>query len=177
MKCPMPSVILLSKCDRFCREAQRLARGAFGSSLTIREGGVGEREPDALSQESPDYLISFLSPWIVRKATLDRCGASINFHPGPVEYPGIGCYNFALYDEARTYGAVCHHMLEKVDTGPVIAETRFEMTSSDTVETLKLRTMGAMLPMFAEIIEIMARGDPLPAAATHWTRVPYTRGT
>ena len=41
-----------------------------------------------------DYLISFLnSVYIHEKIRKKIKISSINFHPGPPEYPGFGCYN------------------------------------------------------------------------------------
>jgi methionyl-tRNA formyltransferase len=106
---------------------------------------------------------------------LTRSGTSINFHPASVDYPGIGCYNFALYDEAPEFGAVCHHMLAKVDTGTVIEERRFPLFPSDTVESLKLRTMVTMLAMFHDICSLIAASSPLPVAERQWARKAFTR--
>lgn len=166
-------IVLLSKTDRFSRAAQDHANAAFGAALETAEGRVGDPFPACL--DSPgDVLISFLSPWIVKAEQLDRFGTSINFHPASTDYPGSGCYNFALYDDAPEYGATCHHMLPKVDTGRVVLERRFPVSPKDTVETLKLVTMDTMLGMFREIVDLVAAGDLLPAAAAHWTRKPYT---
>ncbi len=170
-----PEVILLGKTERFSRQAAEIAEQAFGSSLKVFLAKVGDPEPEALSTDRPDYLISFLSPWIIRKETLERAGTAINFHPGSTEYPGIGCYNFALYEGVPEFGAVCHHMLAKVDTGKIILERRFPVSNDDTVETLKLATMETMVEMFREIVSIIAAGQPLPEAETHWTRRPFTR--
>lgn len=136
---------------------------------------MGDPEPDTLAFGHHDYLISFLSPWIVRAASLDRCGVAINFHPGSTDYPGIGCYNFALYEEAAEFGAVCHHMLPKVDTGRIVLERRFPVSKDESVETLKLATMEVMVGMFREIVGLIASGAPLPAAPVAWTRRPFTR--
>jgi methionyl-tRNA formyltransferase len=167
-------VILLTKQDQFSRMAQNIARETF-DVLTIFEGKVADVEPKALGAAEPRFLISFLSPWIVRQAVLDRCDTAINFHPGPVEYPGIGCYNFAIYEAATEFGAVCHHMLSKVDTGPIIIERRFPMASGATVEELKLATMLTMIGMFRDVAAMIAAGDPLPLADTAWARKPFTR--
>lgn len=170
----MSRIVLLSKTDRFSRSAQRFARELFGDRLEIAEGAVGEDRPECLTRPGA-FLISFLSPWIVTADELTRFDTAINFHPGPVEYPGTGCYNFALVEDAREYGAVCHHMLPKVDTGLVVLERRFPVAASETVETLKLATMTTMLEMFETIAATIATGDPLPAADTHWTRRAFTK--
>ena len=116
-------IVLLSKTDRFSRAAQDYARGLW-PNVEIAGGAVGDPRPECLSRPG-DYLISFLSPWIITADELARFDTAINFHPASTDYPGSGCYNFALYDNAPEYGATCHHMLPKVDTGLVIDERRF----------------------------------------------------
>jgi methionyl-tRNA formyltransferase len=165
-------VVLLSKTDRFSREAQQIARSIW-PAVEVAEGKVGDPRPDVLSRPG-DVLISFLSPWIVMAEELDRFATAINFHPASTDYPGSGCYNFALYDEVADYGATCHHMLAKVDTGAIILERRFPVDAEESVETLKLKTMDTMLAMFREIAELIRAGTPLPEAGVHWTRKPYT---
>ena len=168
-------VFLLSKPDRFSAEAAAIARETLGDRLAVFTGQVGDPYPDLSGLGPADTLISFLSPWIVRQPDLDRAGTAINFHPASVDYPGIGCYNFALYDEAAEFGAVCHHMLARVDSGRIVEERRFALAADDSVETLKLKTMETMVAMFRDLIGRIARGEPLPLAGVHWTRAPYTR--
>ena len=48
---------------------------------------------------SYDYIISFRSYIILKKKNLSKIKyASLNFHPGPPKYRGIGCANFAIYN-------------------------------------------------------------------------------
>lgn len=169
-----PSVILLAKQDIFSGYAVSIARSILGDQISVFTGSVGDSLPDNV-EHGCDTLVSFLSPWIVPARILDHCGTAINFHPGSVEYPGTGCYNFAIYEGASEFGATCHHMLPKVDTGLVVLERRFPTFANDTVEVLKLRTMTTMLAMFDEIICRIARGEPLPVARTHWTRKAFTK--
>ena len=170
----MSGITLLSKTDSFSREAQRLCAERFGDRLVIAEGSAGDPRPAALSG-SGEYLISFLSPWIVPAGELSRFGTSINFHPGTADYPGTGCYNFALWEGAREYGAVCHQMLPKVDTGGIFAETRFPIPKQESVEGLKLKTMVSMLGLFTEVVDQLAEGEVLPPAIRQWSRRPFTR--
>jgi methionyl-tRNA formyltransferase len=172
----MPTdIILLAKTERFSRDAASIAEVLFGERLTTFTGQVGDPLPDALGSARPQYVLSFLSPWIVPQQLLDASGAALNFHPASRDYPGIGCYNFALYDEAPEFGAVCHHMVAKVDSGAIVEERRFPLVPSDTVETLKLRTMVTLLSLFHDICCTIARGGPLPVAEASWSRRPYTR--
>ena len=69
----------------------------------------------------PDYLISYISDIIIPAKILKRTRIyNINFHPGPPNYPGIGCFNFAIYNEEKNYGCTVHLMEPSVDTGQII---------------------------------------------------------
>jgi methionyl-tRNA formyltransferase len=101
--------------------------------------------------------------------------AAINFHPASPAYPGIGCNNFALYENASEYGVTCHHMAPHVDTGEIIAVRRFPVLPEDTVATLLQRTYDHQIALFMEIASLMANGKNLPVADEKWTRRPFTR--
>lgn len=168
-------IILLAKTEAFSRQARTIAELLFGERLETFLGTVGDPLPEEVLNARPAFLLSFLSPWIVPAALLDNSGTALNFHPASVDYPGIGCYNFALYDGAPEFGAVCHHMLAKVDSGTVVEERRFPLFPGDTVESLKLRTMVTMLAMFHDVCSLIAAGRPLPVCERQWSRKAYTR--
>jgi methionyl-tRNA formyltransferase len=169
------AVLLLTKQDRWSLQAGELARKLFGDRLIWEQGRVGDAPPASFNVPSYAAVVSFLSPWIVPEEVLAKSALSINFHPGSCDYPGIGCYNFALYEEAKFYGPVCHHMLPRVDTGTVIKEVLFPVLPDDRVETLKLRTMEAMLALFQEIVTLIGRGEVLPVSTRQWMRKAFTR--
>lgn len=167
------TVTLLSKKDEWSLKAGALATAALGGRLRWIAGARGEPFPELAGDSR--ILISFLSPWIVPAAVLERHDVAINFHPASTDYPGIGCYNFALYEGAETYGAVCHHMAPRVDSGAIVDERRFTVTATESVETLKLRTMVVMLSMFHDMVYTIAAERALPEAPRTWTRKPFTR--
>lgn len=163
-------MILLTKTCEWSDHAGRLAKIVFGDDLVWIKGNVG----DPMSEIPDGDIISFLCPWVLPAHILtDR--KAINFHPGDTNYPGIGAYNFALHEGAKFYGAVCHYMLPKVDTGDVISEMLFLVSVNDTVETLKFRTMVEMLSMFHFIITMLSVGAELPKPAIKWKRPAFTR--
>jgi methionyl-tRNA formyltransferase len=101
--------------------------------------------------------------------------AAINFHPASPEYPGIGCNNFALYEDAKEYGVTCHHMAPKVDTGRIIAVRRFPVYPEDDVDALLKRTYENQIALFLEIAQLMSDGKNLPVSPETWSRPPFTR--
>lgn len=137
----------------------------------------GEPFPAATVRKlAPDYIISYICPWIIPSWCLDLATtAAINFHPGPPEYPGTGCTNFAIYDQATDFGVTCHHMLPGVDSGRIIAVERFPLLTNDSVMSLTLRCYEAIYQMFKQILAIIAQGQPLPESHLQWKKKPYTR--
>ena len=116
------SVLFLGKKeDVYCDQASDVIRQTFYKS-SIYLGEWGDEIPSNVLSWEGDYIISYLSRWIVPKSVINSAKkAAINFHPASPDYPGIGCSNFALYDESIIYGVTCHHMDSKVDTGKIIA--------------------------------------------------------
>jgi methionyl-tRNA formyltransferase len=170
-----PRVLLVGKTtDPYSRKALELLERE--TDVTVRLGTRTDPFPADVGEWRGDYLLSYLSPWRIGSRLLDRVRkAALNFHPGPPSYPGIGCTNFALYNGERTYGVTCHHMAPSVDTGAIVAVRRFPILEHDTVLSLTERCHAAIFVMFAEILDIMTRGEALPDAGERWTRAAYKR--
>ncbi len=175
---PARSVLFLGRSDEGshrCRDALALARTLF-AEVTAFLGDWGEPFPAAAGAWSGDLVLSYLSRWVVPPPVLKRArAAALNFHPASPEYPGVCGTNFALYDGAREFGATCHHMAAKVDTGPIIAVERFPVLASDDVASLIGRSHAALFALFEKITALLALGEPLPSSAERWARAPYTR--
>ncbi len=170
------SLLFLGKADdpdcaralAFCQE--------HSANVTFCLGKWGDPLPESIRRWEGDYIISYLSRWVVPADLLARARkAAINFHPASPEYPGIGCNNFALYEDAKEYGVTCHHMAAKVDTGNIIAVKRFPVHPEDDVAALLKRTYENQIAFFLEIAQLMADGKELPVSPEKWTRPPFTR--
>ena len=170
------SVLFLGKADDpDCSRALEYCGQAFGAT-THCLGRWGDPLPEAARTWKGDYIISYLSRWVVPSDVLDQAArAAVNFHPASPDYPGIGCTNFALYENAREYGATCHHMAAHVDTGAIIAVRRFPVLPEDDVASLLQRTYENQMELFLEIAPLMAEGKMLPSSTEKWSRRPFTR--
>ncbi len=166
----MKIVLATRKDDPFCRMAEALVRGIHPDVIVAYPSDM-----ETLDWiRSGSRLISFLYPKVIPAHVLNLCAGRFNFHPGPPEYPGIGCYNFALYDGATTYGSTLHIMEATPDTGKILAVDHFEIAKNETVESLRNRTCSRMLLLLAEFL----RGRiPILTGlgVTEWDRKPYTR--
>ena len=132
--------------------------------------------PEEAADWQGDYIFSYLAPWVISEKLIQRARcASLNFHPGPPEYPGIGCTNFALYEGKKDFGITCHHMAAAVDSGPIVLVRRFPIAKSETVYSLTKKCHREISIAFDEIVGRLERDMPLPQADEHWTRKPYRR--
>ncbi|MBC8342383.1 MAG: hypothetical protein H8E61_00195 [Bacteroidetes bacterium] len=139
-------------------------------------GKRGDTFPEDAGWWKGDYIISYLSPWIIPEYLLNRAQvASINFHSGPPEYPGIGCTNFAIYNQESIYGVTCHYMAAKVDTGEIIAVKRFPLLKTDTVFSLTQKGYSYILTLFYEVASQIYFEHTLPSCGETWKRKPYKR--
>ena len=144
--------------------------------VTSLLGTWGDPLSDEVKNWHGDLILSYLSRWIVPKYLLERAKlAALNFHPASPDYPGIGCNNFALYNNAEEYGATCHHMAPKVDTGGIVKVSRFPVFPSDTVASILERTYTYQLALFYDVLGEIFKGNPLPISEEKWTRKPYSR--
>jgi len=106
---------------------------------------------------------------------LKRTKIAINFHTGTADYPGIGCTNFALYNQEKKYGVVCHYMNPGVDSGDIIYQDIFRIYENDTVETLTVRCYAHLISLFYDVCDDIIQGRELPDIGIKWNRKPYTR--
>jgi len=168
-------LFLGKKKDDFCHKALKFCQNNF-EDVTVYLGKWGDKLPEDIGWWDGDYIISYLSRWVIPEYLLKKAKiAAINFHPASPEYPGIGCNNFALYENAKEYGATCHHMSATVDTGGIIDVKRFPVYPKDNVDTLLLRTYEFQLVLFYEILGKILNNEELPKSNEQWTRKPFTR--
>ena len=176
MKNDKISILFLGKKgDDCCNKALEFIKKSFNNVTSY----IGKRDnplPKDMEKWNGDYIISYLSPWIVPKNVLEKSNiAAINFHPATPNYPGTGCTNFALYEEAEEYGVTCHYMEPKVDTGKIIAVKRFPTTKNDNVSSLMKRTYNHQLILFYEIMGKIINNESIPVSTENWTRKAFTR--
>lgn len=160
--------------DGHVERAVEFCRRNF-TTVRVYLGDWGDPLPSGIGSSDWDCIISYLSRWIVPAELLRRAKCAINFHPGPPEYPGYGCNNFAIYEGAKEFGVTCHYMEPRVDTGPIIGVARFPVLAGDTGGTLLLRAYDYQLVLFYDVVGRIVLGEGLPASGETWTRKPFTR--
>ena len=171
----MKAALFIKKDKPGAEDVIRYMKDRF-ERLSLFEGQRGEKFPESAFKVDQDVLVSYLAPWVVPKAILNKTVLwNINFHPGPPEYPGIGCFNFAIYNGEKSYGVTAHIMEEKVDSGGIIAVRRFEVSEEESVYSLSMKSYRHMLKLFIEVMDSVLINKKLPESGEAWARTAYKR--
>jgi methionyl-tRNA formyltransferase len=92
-----------------------------------------------------DFIFCFRSYYILKQQLINKAKiAAINFHPGPPNFRGIGCVNFALYKNSKKYGSTAHMINNNIDNGKIIDVKKFNIKDKDNVRTLLSKTHKLM---------------------------------
>jgi methionyl-tRNA formyltransferase len=105
-----------------------------------------------------DYIICFRSSYLFNKTEVNKCKNIINFHPGPPEYRGIGCVNFAVFNEAKKYGSTVHIIdSKKIDNGKILHVIRWNINKKITVDKILEDTYRYQLSQLKIIIKFIKK--------------------
>lgn len=100
-----------------------------------------------------DNIFCFRSKYILKQSDIKKSKfPPINFHPGPPEYRGFGCANYALYNNSTNYGVTAHIIDEKIDNGQIISVKRFKVAKNENLETLISKTHHNLFLMSKKLI-------------------------
>lgn len=165
----------------FITELSDWGRRAF-SSLQRHVHGLdavfwqrGDPQPNVLDEWTGNWILSFKSDLVLPQHLLDRAEkGSINFHPSPPEYRGIGGHYWAIANQDEQFGVTCHHMIRRVDLGPIIEVRRFPMLPRDTPSSLKERADANCLTLFFDTVSSIALNEPLAVSTATWRPHLYT---
>ena len=92
-----------------------------------------------------DLIVCFRSFYILKNNILKKASkAAINFHPGPPEYRGTGCVNYALYENSKFYGCTAHLINLKVDSGKIIDVKKFNINKKNSISEVLTKTYEKM---------------------------------
>jgi methionyl-tRNA formyltransferase len=145
-------------------------------NVKIFKGCVGDAFPNKAFVNKYDICISYMSPWVIpHKLLLTIKDFAINFHPGPPEYRGIGCTNFAIYNNASKYGVTAHLMDTQVDSGKIIKVSYFPILLEDTLLELTQKCYKQLLGLFYDVFDYYCKNVELPKCNKKWSKRLYTR--
>lgn len=154
----IPHALFFGKRDcTYSEQAHALLKQLGFEVTAIWSKSRMERLPENIHAWHGDYIFCFRSYFILPLSLIHKAViAAINFHPGPPEYPGSGCLNWALYDNAKQYGVTAHLMTEKIDNGAIVECRRFPILPKDDVGSLLAKAHRETYVMLADIVTGLA---------------------
>ena len=112
-----------------------------------------QKIPKHIFSYKNDFIISYRSYFILNKKILTNTKYAINFHPGPPSFRGIGCANFAIYQNIKKYGVTCHLINNKIDNGKIIKKKFFNIKKNINLEELLKRTHSEMFVLAKSMLK------------------------
>jgi methionyl-tRNA formyltransferase len=174
----MSSMLFLGRSDDFYTDqALEFCKRHF-DVIEIYRGDWNSKYPSKIDEWEGDYIVSYLSRWIIPAKVLARASkCAINFHPAPPKYPGFGGVNWAIYNEDYNFGVTAHLMEPVVDSGMIIKSRTFPIIGLDTINDVLGATYPHLLALFYEVMTDIIQGlDPKPSAyADKWGSKTHTR--
>ena len=144
--------------DIYSKRLIHILRKKFKYLTTIYSSSYNEKFPKKALKWKGDYILSFRSYYILKENFIKRAKhAAINFHPGPPKYRGVGCLNYALYNNEKYYGVTAHLMTKKIDQGKIIAIKKFKIYSKDNLAEVLSQTHKELFSLTLKIINSISK--------------------
>ena len=120
---------------------------------------------DELLRLNPfDFLISIQYHEILKQKHIDCAkNLAVNLHMAPVpEYRGCNQFSFAIIDNAKEFGTTLHVLGTGIDSGDILFENRFPISTNETVVSLHKKTTQKSIELFEENIKDILTGNYVP---------------
>jgi methionyl-tRNA formyltransferase len=173
----MIKVLFIGKKDDYY--AELAAKRCKNKNIKLKALFVNRNNKDIFNNINweGEYIISYLCPLLIPSNILKKAKIlALNFHPGPPEYPGIGCTNYAIYNEDSNYGATCHIMSEKIDDGEILEVKRFKIRKNENLYSLTMNTYKNMYGLYLKILgKIIDEKEFKISKKSSWKGEPKTR--
>ncbi len=172
---PLKKTLFIGDYSEWSKRASEIVE-AYSTDCEVIFWKPKEAKPKIVEEWEGNWIFSFKSDLILSEKVLSSCSdGKINFHPAPPQYRGIGGYTYAVLNGDKSYGITAHHMVRKIDYGPIIKVLRFPMLIEEDPKLLRERSGAYCLILFYEIICSLVNGMGLPESKEGWEKKLYTR--
>ena len=126
--------------EKFSKKIFFLLKKLFKNVDVIWSSTYNEKIIKKLKKEY-DYIFTFRNYLILKKKIIKKAKiAAINFHPGTPKYRGVGCANYAIFENSKYYGVTAHLINNKIDNGKILDVIQFRISKQTSLEKLLKKT-------------------------------------
>lgn len=129
---------------------------------------------DLFRRTEPDLLFSINNFKIIKEPLLAvPKDGTINFHNGPLpRYGGVHPCSWAIVNGEAEHGVTWHYVDAGIDTGAIVAQSRFPIGPRDTAGTLTVRCILEGVRLFGQIVPQVVNGTA-PRAVQDRAKATY----
>lgn len=141
--------------DIFSKKFYFILKKNFKNVLAIYDNHKNHKKiRNKIKRWNGNYIIAFRSSYLFKHKDINVDNRKIiNFHPGPPEYRGIGCINFALLRGEKFYGATSHLIDSiKIDAGKIINVKKWRIKKKESIDEILNKTYEKQLLQLKNII-------------------------
>ncbi|MBI1875558.1 MAG: hypothetical protein HYS05_16965, partial [Acidobacteria bacterium] len=115
---------------------------------------------DLFRRTAPDLLFSINNFKIIKEPLLAiPADGTVNFHNGPLpRYGGVNPCSWAIVNGEVEHGVTWHYVDVGIDTGEIIAQSRFPIGARDTAGGLTVRCILEGVRLFGDIVSQIVDG-------------------
>lgn len=161
----LPKIALVVSDNPESRALQRAEEGGIPTSVVLWESH-GDREAfsnaiaDLVEERGAKGVVLAGFMRILAPSFVERFPQRIlNIHPSLLPaFPGAHAVQHALRHGVAVTGVTVHLVDEKVDHGPIVAQTAVPVEPDDTVETLHARIQVEEHRLYPEVVTALVEG-------------------
>lgn len=122
----------------------------FFESININDNFVLEQ----MKSLDLDYIVSANNFQIFGSKILGiPIKGILNFHIGPLPlYGGLNPCSWAIFNDEKKYGVTWHLVDNKIDTGPIVAQTYFKINFNENAISLIMRSLQKGIDLFKTLL-------------------------
>ena len=158
---------------RFDTRDPVLARqaGELGVDFVLLEDVNAPESVERLRGYGADLFVSMSYNQIFRRPVIAAAPRGvINCHAGALPfYRGRNILNWALINDAKSFGVTVHDVNEGIDTGDILVQRQLPISDADDYGSLLSRAVVACAEALVEALDRIARGDVVrtPQSSIH----------
>jgi len=105
-----------------------------------------------------EVLISVQHRWVLTEKVLSKInGNAFNLHNAKLpEFKGYNSISHAIYSNASKYFVTIHKIEPEVDSGSIVAESEFEISSDETALSLYKKTIPVAKLLFEKFLSLLS---------------------
>ena len=123
-----------------------------------------------------DYIFSFRNKFILSETILKKVRKlSINFHPSPPKYRGLGGINFAILKKEKKFGVTAHLISKKIDSGKILKVNYFKFQSNKNLPSLLNLTHNELLKISIQIVDKILANQKFLNKNIKWSKKIFSK--